>query len=309
MARRSMCWPTRPTSDGVAAVGTGACACCGGVLALHLLALAREHRAAATRTRTRRSWRRRARPARAPPMSLPAQRTARCPGAGHVDNRIVGPVGHAAAAAPGGREPGRPRVREAPDASLPSNSVRADERRLERRGRAQLPELVGASRRGRDRTAGAARPRWARRCSGSASGGVSRRRKRVGPRLLGGQRGVIGDGERFAEELVGEQSVAALGPVVAHIGREVGGILVARRHSHEHDSISLSRGSARRNRALTEPPTTGRRGPEGRAGRSSWLGEPHCVTVGVSLSSPPSSRRPAWRRCRPSRCGSPTRRP
>src|SRR5450631_837378 len=48
--------------------------------------------------------------------------------------------------------------------------------------------------------------------------------------LLGGHRGVKGDRERLAEEIVGDRELPPRGPVLPNVKREVGRIVVSRRH-------------------------------------------------------------------------------
>src|SRR5207253_767267 len=67
-------------------------------------------------------------------------------GAIDVDDGLEAPVGVRAAAAPGWRQPGRARVRDAPDAQRAVLLVHADQRGLERgRGR-QAAQLVRVQR-------------------------------------------------------------------------------------------------------------------------------------------------------------------
>ena len=191
-------------SDVSTAVGEGARACSGGVLALHLLANVGEHR-------------------RQPlgfehvhhrvdqlPLLERADQLARAADrqharAGRVDDRVVGPVRHHAAPAPGGREPGRPRVGEPPDAELALDGVHADERGLEGGGRAELAELVGRQGprpiEGEPQHALVGRARFGERLGRGEQEPEARR-----PGLLGRQRGVVGDGQRLAEQVVRELS-------------------------------------------------------------------------------------------------------
>ena len=101
------------------------------------------------------------------------------PRPGHVDDGIERPVGHHDAAAPGGRQPGRARMGEPPDAQLSIEGVDADQRRLEWRRRAELAQLVG--RRGaRVIEDEAQNTLVGRAAGGSASGDMMSRRNRVG---------------------------------------------------------------------------------------------------------------------------------
>ena len=100
-------------------------------------------------------------------------------GPGHMDDRVIGPVGNDTATAPAGRQPRRPGMSQAPDPQSLLDRVRGNQRRLEGCGRTETPQLVR-----RERTAAieskAQGPFDGAPASGRRSGGVSSRRKRVG---------------------------------------------------------------------------------------------------------------------------------
>jgi hypothetical protein len=61
--------------------------------------------------------------------------------AGHVNDRVVSPIGHQAASAPSGSEPRRARVSDAPDAEFAVFYVGSDQGGLERRRRTETTKL------------------------------------------------------------------------------------------------------------------------------------------------------------------------
>ena len=198
------------------------------------------------------------------PTSLPAQRTATCPGPVtwtigsyvQLGTRLRPPQVGASQAGP---ECARPQMR-----SLPVVGVRADQRRLERRRRAQ----AGAARR-----RSAARLRSKRRRStpwlgaparGERSAGVSSRRNRVGRASSEVIEAWKATESASRQELVRDRERLPAGQCSADVAGEVGRVVISRRHAPEH--ASNPRCGPLSNGLSENHPSTG---PQlGRAGRA-----------------------------------------